>query len=249
MACYFKALDTAASSIASFLFQPGFSSKVGSLTGFKRRESQQLVCSVLFVMISLVAVVTTWFIHAYFSSLGVYGTLGKYELTLPQISYTGADPPAYYIFCTCIPLGCLMMRYPIATFLREFESAVHNDPAFALPRASFCHCFWCCCCCCFDCGRLRLEKKCEEEDDNNAGGAVAGAHMAPPHTTAPRRSQDESSTISTWVRLAPAFTPCSPYLPYVVRALIPLWEVSSHSKTMMMVPPFISSLTTTPCWT
>jgi len=243
MACYFQALDALASAITRCVF-PSADPRLAAATGLKKHESQFLVASIVFMMITSVAMVMTWFLHAYFSTLGVSGTLAKYDLTLPQISYTGADAPAYYIFCTCVPLSSLLIRSSIAGFLRQFKRAIRDDPAFRLPRVQFCHCFWCCCCCCCDGGRRRLE---ENARDNGApaqtrGGVGGGSHGGvvtfPPSPTSvsPETvnvSEFGSKAEAVWVRQAPECTLCSPYLPYLVEALSPLLEVIAFNPTLL----------------
>jgi hypothetical protein len=40
------------------------------------------------------------------------------QVDLPRISYMGASPPAYYLFCTLVPLATLTVRAPLLNHLR-----------------------------------------------------------------------------------------------------------------------------------
>lgn len=146
--------------------------------------------------------------------------------------------PAYYFFCSLVPGGCLLLRQPAIEFMAAFRQTLIGDK-FNVPAPDCCRCFWCCCCCCIDSSRFEA-------------AAVGPSPPSPPHTL---DSDPASPTATTtqpgnplpvtpssprveWVASKPSCSPfcCPPlYLPYLVLAFEPLFEVSIHGLAVLAI--------------
>lgn len=112
------------------------------------RDSDRLRAGAAFLALSVVVVAMTWYWDAEEGD-GADETLRRtWGTRLPRISYMGANLPAYPVFATLVPIGCLIVRAPL---IRAIDRVV----AFAgtcLPAAAVehmqCSCTCCCCCCC-----------------------------------------------------------------------------------------------------
>ena len=129
---------------------------VAGMTGLRRHESRRVFFGMSFALISVFSVALTWYAHA-LNNGGVKAALAVYEVQLPRISYMGASPPAYYLFCTMVPISALVLRAPFAKYLEILAHILRHD--FGFPVHSSCWCFWCCCACCCDSDRRGIDAR------------------------------------------------------------------------------------------
>ena len=66
---------------------------------------------------------------------------------LPRVSYAAAEPPAYFVFCVLMPIGCGIIWSPLLAFLARIVTTarrLHLPPPYEL--SAHCFCFACGCC-------------------------------------------------------------------------------------------------------
>lgn len=117
------------------------------------RDSDRLRAGAAFLALSVVVVAMAWYWDAEEGD-GADETLRRtWGTRLPRISYMGANLPAYPIFATLVPIGCLIVRAPLIRAidrLVDFASTCLPAAAVEHMQCSFA-CFCCCCCGCAGC--------------------------------------------------------------------------------------------------
>jgi len=219
---YEQLLNTVGDKITSLLLLSQIDTFIANKTKLKHVESKRTIFATCWLIISVACMVTTWYLYAYYHG-GVQKVLEKYDTRLPRISYTGADRPAYFLFCTLIPIGCLMIRPPIIRIMGDLQKKLIE---LGLPSTSYCHCFWCCCCCCVDSRLYPSSSTTDLEANNTPTPAVIVSQQA--------TNVSSSSSSSSWVPDQQTKCQCwSPYLVYMVMALKPLAETSIHGLAVL----------------
>jgi len=205
----------------------------------RKLDSRILVFGAGWFTFSLLVVAMTWYISALRSTGGdgVSSALDYYDVKLPKISYMGADPPAYYLFCTLLPLGCLVISLPASRFYNRLVAQLYD---LGMPEPSICQCSVCFCCCC--CDPFRLDPSMQSAQPGCTPLCFCCCYdrlrgknslAIEPHVVVmgaqPGRGSIDSSSDETRLGWSPStnrFKCCEPYLPYVVIALRPLYLAS-----------------------
>ena len=125
---------------------------VSNATGLRHQTSRRYAFGLVWCAFSIVATSLTWYFHAKSTKGGLQKAKDYWEVELLRISYMGAFAPAYYVFCTCVPVGCFLLLEPVEYFLATLDRVLLRD--LGLPTHSCCRCFLCCCCSCIDSARF-----------------------------------------------------------------------------------------------
>lgn len=124
-----------------------FSEMVPHSCQLKKRASIRILFAGLWLIISIAVVAVIWVIDADRNKGGTQAVLHRDHTHLPQISQVGGAPPAYYLFCTALPVASIVVWSPMASYLRGVVRALEH---LGLPKPHRLRCFFCCCCCCID---------------------------------------------------------------------------------------------------
>ena len=153
---------------------------------------------------SVITTILTWYFYTAAHG-GVAAYLEPYEVVLPQISYTGAAPPAYYVFSVGCTIGALVTRSALVPYLQRIYRTLVD---MGLEDTSCPHCFFCCCCCC--CDHARSSRA------NHGGGRES--------PEAPAAAAAAAAAASAWTVVCCCC--CPVFLPYAAKALRPVGEVA-----------------------